>query len=105
MAMSSLPLAIHTAAQVRELDRYVIETLQTPGYVLMTRAGAAALSVMQRTWPTARRVLIICGPGNNGGDGYVLARLARASGFDITVATISDPARLKDDARRAYGDF
>lgn len=103
--MSSLPLAIHTAAQVRELDRYVIETLNVPGYTLMTRAGAAALVVMQRAWPTARRVLIVCGPGNNGGDGYVLARLARASGFDVTVATICDPARLKGHARRAYEEF
>lgn len=103
--MSSLPLAIHTAAQVRELDRHVIETLHVPGYTLMTRAGAAAFSVMQRGWPTARRVLVICGPGNNGGDGYVLARLARTSGLDVAVTTIADSARLKGDAGRAYDDF
>jgi hydroxyethylthiazole kinase-like uncharacterized protein yjeF len=103
--MSSLPLSIHTAAQVRELDRYAIESLGIPGYTLMTRAGAAALTVMQQTWPTARRVLIVCGPGNNGGDGYVLARLARAGGFDVSVVTIADVSRLKGDARRAYDDF
>lgn len=103
--MSSLPLSIHTAAQVRELDRYAIESLSIPGYSLMTRAALGALTVMQQTWPTARRVLIVCGPGNNGGDGYVLARLARAGGFDVSVVTIADVGRLKGDARRAYEDF
>ena len=103
--MSSLPLSIHTAAQVRELDRYAIESLSIPGYTLMTRAAAAALTVLQQTWPTARRLLIVCGPGNNGGDGYVLARLARAGGLDVSVVTIADAGRLKGDARRAYDDF
>src|SRR5690606_21121847 len=56
-------------------------------------------------WPEARTLLVVCGPGNNGGDGYVLARLARAARLRVTTTTICDPARLRGDAQRAYEDF
>ena len=75
--MSSLPVAVHTAAQVRALDRHAIDDLQIPSYTLMTRAGEAALGALRSCWPSAQRIAVVCGPGNNGGDGYVLARLAR----------------------------
>lgn len=103
--MSFLPRTIHTAAQVRELDRYAIETLGIPVYTLMSRAGAAALAVLKESWPQARSILVVCGPGNNGGDGYVLARLARLEGQHVTVVSVGDPTQLKGDARRAYEDF
>ncbi len=103
--MSSLPRALYTAAQVRELDRYAIETLGVPGYTLMSRAGEAALFALKKEWPQARSILVICGPGNNGGDGYVLARLARAHGFGVTTIAMGDPSLLRGDARRAYEDF
>lgn len=103
--MSHLPRAIHTAAQVRELERYAIETLGISGYTLMSRAGAAAFATLKQAWPEARTLLVVCGPGNNGGDGYVLARLARAARLRVTTTTICDPARLRGDAQRAYEDF
>src|SRR5690606_18373941 len=86
--MSHLPRAIHTAAQVRELERYAIETLGISGYTLMSRAGAAAFATLKQAWPEARTLLVVCGPGNNGGDGYVLARLARAARLRVTTTTI-----------------
>jgi ADP-dependent NAD(P)H-hydrate dehydratase / NAD(P)H-hydrate epimerase len=101
----SLPSAIYSAAQVRALDRYAIETLNIPGYALMRRAGAAALSALQRSWPQARRITLVCGPGNNGGDGYVLARLAREAHMEVLVMSVGDPARLRGDAARAHQDF
>jgi NAD(P)H-hydrate epimerase len=96
---------VHTAEQVRAMDRYAIEQLRIPAYTLMTRAGAAALRVLHECWPEARRVLILCGPGNNGGDGYVLARLARAQGVQVRVVALSDPAQLKGEALQAWRDF
>src|SRR5688572_29407591 len=103
--MSSLPVTIHTAAQVRALDRHAIEDLQIPAYTLMTRAGEAALSALRRCWPSAQRIAVVCGPGNNGGDGYVLARLARGQRLEVVAIGLHDPGGLQGDARRAHDDF
>jgi len=100
----TLPTAIHTAAQVRALDRFAIEKCGIAGYALMTRAASAALEVLRRRWPGVRRILVVCGGGNNGGDGYVLARLARANGLDATVVALAPRERLKGDALLAYDD-
>jgi ADP-dependent NAD(P)H-hydrate dehydratase / NAD(P)H-hydrate epimerase len=103
--MHTLPAGIYTAAQARELDRCAIERFDVPGYELMTRAGHAALNALRRAWPDARSLSVFCGPGNNGGDGYVVARLARAQGFRVHVVSLGDPAALGGDARRAFDDF
>jgi len=102
--MNPLPLNVHTAEQVRALDRHAVEALQIPSYVLMTRAGQAAFALVQACWPSARRIVIVCGPGNNGGDGYVLARIAREHGLDVDVMALAAPERLRADARRAWED-
>lgn len=99
--MSVLPTRLYTAAQVRALDRHAIEA-GIPSFTLMSRAGEAALRVLRSGWPAARRVIVVCGGGNNGGDGYVLARLARVDGLEAAVAALGDPGRLKGDARRAF---
>ncbi len=83
--MQPLPALIHSTATVRAADRYAIDVLGIPGYALMTRAGEAALGALRAQWPIARRMLVLCGRGNNGGDGYVLARYARAAGLGVTV--------------------
>jgi NAD(P)H-hydrate epimerase len=103
--MSNLPLAVYTAAQVRALDRHAIEVLGIPGYTLMTAAGDAASLCMRSYWPIAQRIVVLCGPGNNGGDGYVLARSAMARRLQVKVIALADPARLQGDARRAWQDF
>ncbi len=71
------PTAIYSAAQVRALDAWEIEKRRVPGFTLMTRAAEGALKILRARWPQAKRVAVVCGAGNNGGDGYVLARLAR----------------------------
>lgn len=101
----ALPVSLYSTAQVRALDTYAIETLGIAGYTLMQRAGEAALHCLRTRWPVAQRVAIVCGPGNNGGDGYVLARLARAAGLTVTVLAASPPDRLKGDAREASQDW
>jgi NAD(P)H-hydrate epimerase len=96
-----LPTAVYAASQIRELERLAPERDGIPSYELMTRAGAAALEVLRRHWPGATRVLVYCGPGNNGGDGYGLARDARAAGLDAAVVALVPTERLKGDAARA----
>jgi NAD(P)H-hydrate epimerase len=102
--MPDLPLGLYTAAQVRALDRHAIENARIPSYELMNRAGAAAFDVLRQSWPAARRILVVCGAGNNGGDGYVLARLAKLQSLDVSVAALTGPERLRGDARRAFDD-
>jgi len=103
--MHALSGALYTTEQVRELDRRAIEVFGIPGYELMTRAGHATLNALRALWPAARSVAVLCGPGNNGGDGYVVARVARAQSLRARVVAVTDPARLGGDARRAYDDF
>jgi NAD(P)H-hydrate epimerase len=98
-------IPLYTAAQVRELDRLAIEAGSIPGYQLMCRAGQALADCIARTWPAASKVCVLCGPGNNGGDGYVVARLLRAVGIDVQVLSLSDPDKLKGDAAQAAQDY
>jgi NAD(P)H-hydrate epimerase len=103
--MHPLPAGLFSAAEVRELDRRAIEQFDLPGYELMTRAGHATLNELRRRWPDARSLVVLCGPGNNGGDGYVVARIGRAQGLRVLVAAIADPAGLQGDALRAHEEF
>ena len=105
MVMSTMPADIYSVATVREMDRTAIEDLGIPGYTLMSRAGAAALCEAQRRYPDAGRWQIVCGAGNNAGDGYVLARLAASEGISVSVVALVDPVSLQGDAATAYGDF
>jgi len=101
----ALPVALYSAAQVRALDAYALERLGVPGYTLMKRAGEAALRYLRTRWPRAHRIVVLCGGGNNGGDGYVLARFAHAAGLAVTVMAVVPAGELKGDARQAFEDF
>jgi NAD(P)H-hydrate epimerase len=96
---------LYTAAQVRGIDSAAIDGLGIPGYELMSRAGRAIVDTALEQFPQARRWLVLCGPGNNGGDGYVAARLAQDAGVEIRVCSMVDPALLKGDAQKAYDDW
>jgi NAD(P)H-hydrate epimerase len=98
-----LPEALYRADQVRALDRRAIETHGIAGLSLMQRAGAAVFRLIRLRWPRARRITLVCGPGHNGGDGYVAARLARRAGFDPAVLYTGAPPATGDVAAvRAY---
>lgn len=99
-----LPLTLYRAAQVRELDRLAIQEHGIPGYTLMHRAGEEALWQLRQLWPGVARLLVLCGGGNNGGDGYVLARLAHLAKLPVQVLTLTDPQDLHGDAQRAWQD-
>src|SRR5438874_6549528 len=101
----ALPIALYSTAQVRALDAHAIEELGIAGYTLMKRAGEAALRYLRTRWPMAHRIVIVCGRGNNAGDGYVLARFAHAAGLTVTVLSAAPPEELRADARQAYEDF
>ena len=100
---ASLPLYDSRAA--RALDTRATALLGGDGAVLMQRAGQAAWEHLSRHWPAARRIVVVCGPGNNGGDGYVLARLAHRAGRVVQVLHLPDHVPQSGLAQRACTDY
>lgn len=96
--MRRLPNGLYRAAEVRELDRIAIEEFNIPGATLMTNAGMAAYASIREHWPRARKMVVMAGTGNNGGDGFVVARLALEGGYRVVVIQLGDPAKLSGDA-------
>ncbi len=102
LATTILPRELYLASQVQQLDRIAIDEFGTPGFQLMQRAGAACFEAMQSHWPEAKRLLVFAGGGNNGGDAYIVAGLAKEQGMGVHVLSLSDPENLKGDARTAW---
>ncbi|HKH16240.1 MAG TPA: NAD(P)H-hydrate epimerase, partial [Solirubrobacteraceae bacterium] len=86
------------AAQMRATDAWAIETRGVPSLELMERAGEGLARVVAAHVP-AGRIAVVCGKGNNGGDGFVAARLLRGAGRDVDVLTLSPAEALSGDAR------
>ena len=92
-----------TSQQSRMLDARVIERTPISGYELMCRAAQASLNVLDSHWPRAKSVVVLCGTGNNGGDGYVLARLLLERSDQLRVYGSADEGR--GDGARAKRDY
>ena len=99
--MEPLSQNIYSAAQVKELDRYAMEAFSISGNVLIERAGEAAFKLILKKWPDCRRLTVLCGTGNNAGDGFVIARLAVEQELAVTVLQIGDENKLQGDALAA----
>lgn len=100
--MNKLPAELYSAETVARLDQIAIRDYGIPGYTLMRRAGQAVLDALLQFYPDAKSVLVLCGAGNNAGDGYVVARLAQAQGLDVRVVSMIDPGKLTGDANQAW---
>ena len=97
-----LPVNLYSAEQVRELDRIAIEDFNILGYTLMHRAALFSYQKLKEKWPDAKSITVICGGGNNAGDGYVLAGLAKEEGKEVNVFHLLEPSTIKGDAATAY---
>lgn len=89
---------LYTGAQCRDLDRVAIDQHGIPGFELMQRAGRAAFNELLSRWPAARALSICAGKGNNAGDGYIIAGLAREMGMVVELVQLGDAAELSGDA-------
>jgi NAD(P)H-hydrate epimerase len=99
-----------TRDEVRELDRRAIEEFGVPGIVLMENAGRGAAELLMRLNPDRKPVVILCGPGNNGGDGFVIARHLDNAGWPVSVRVFAEVANgavpvLSPDAATNYTRF
>ena len=95
-----------TAAQMSAIETAAIESGAVTGLDLMERAGRGVVEAMFEEWPdlirTPQRAVVLCGPGNNGGDGFVVARLLTEWGWDVDLLLYGDPEKLPPDARTNY---
>lgn len=92
---------LYSAAETRALDQWAIQHTGVSGALLMSRAAAAALRQLLQRWPQPELLQVLCGTGNNGGDGYLLADQARRRGIPVQVLQVGDPAKISGDALRA----
>ncbi len=95
---------LYSAQQCRELDRIAIQESGIDSYALMCRAGQASVDVLRKQWPSKNNILVLCGSGNNGGDGFVLARLLDQLGLAVEVYCTVAVSALKGDALKACQD-
>jgi len=94
-----------TAAEMQACDRLTTERYGIPSFELMRTAAAAVADFALYQFPEAHRVTVLCGRGNNGGDGMVAARFLAVAGLEVTTVLLGAPDGLKGDAERAWRDL
>ena len=100
-------MKVATAEQMQELDRKCMEVYRIPGIVLMENAGRGATEVITNAFPDIqkKKITIIAGKGNNGGDGFVIARNLLNQGISVKVFLLTDPKSLRGDAEANFNIF
>ncbi len=97
-----LPRDLYRAEQVQQLDLLAINDFGISGFKLMQTAGAVCFDSLMEAWPQSRHLLIFCGAGNNAGDGYIIAGLAKEQGIAAEVVQLGSGEKLKGDAATAW---
>lgn len=100
-----LPQQAYSAKQVRENEVKVAHKLSLPMYKLMLRAGDAAFSLLMAKYKALTSIIVVCGKGNNGGDGFVVARLALQAGIKVKVLLLSNEGLVQGDAQTAMRQY
>jgi len=91
-------MKIVSAAEMREIDRVTSARFGVPSLTLMENAGTAVADFILENYPDCKRVCVVCGKGNNGGDGFVAARKLREAGREVAVLLLADPSELRGDS-------
>ena len=100
--MDVLPETLYRAADLRTAERRAVQQLGLAEGALMERAGRAAFALLRDHFPRTRRLVVVCGPGNNGGDGFVLAQLAKQAGLEVIALSPAQARNRKGEAAAAY---
>jgi hydroxyethylthiazole kinase-like uncharacterized protein yjeF len=95
-------MKIVTAAEMRETDRVTSERFGVPSLTLMENAGSAVAEFVTTHYPSAKRIGVICGKGNNGGDGFVAARKLHEAGKDVRMLLLAERSELRGDAAEMF---
>ena len=103
--MQNLPDKLYNVDSIVQLEQIAINQFDIPAYELMKRAGSAVFDVVKTRYLQQNKMLVLCGAGNNAGDGYVVARFGKQAGFDVHVVSLINPESLKGEALLAYNDW
>jgi NAD(P)H-hydrate epimerase len=93
-------MKIVSSSEMREIDHITAEKYAVPSLTLMENAGSAVARFALEQYPQAHRVTVVCGKGNNGGDGFVAARKLREFGKSVSVLLLAQPGDVKGDAKQ-----
>ncbi|HVH88817.1 MAG TPA: NAD(P)H-hydrate dehydratase [Terriglobales bacterium] len=93
-------MKIVTAAEMREIDRLTTDKHKIPSLMLMENAGTAVARFILRQYPDAKRITVVCGKGNNGGDGFVASRKLHEAGKEVTTVLLAAADDVKGDAAK-----
>src|ERR1700680_1967679 len=96
-------MKIVTAAEMREIDRVTSQRFGVPSLTLMENAGTSVAEFVIARYPSVERIGVICGKGNNGGDGFVAARKLNGTGKGVRIVLLADPSELRGDAAEMFG--
>ncbi|AYA05403.1 bifunctional ADP-dependent NAD(P)H-hydrate dehydratase/NAD(P)H-hydrate epimerase [Rahnella aquatilis] len=102
---ASLPHSVFSADWLRQAERQAAQETGISLFTLMQRAAKAAFLLAQREFPQTRHWLILCGHGNNGGDGFEVARLAKTAGISVTLLAVAGSKPLPEEAETARQDW
>src|SRR5271167_1670505 len=91
-------MKITTAAEMRDIDRATTQRFGVPSLSLMENAGSAIAQFILAQFGNANRIAVVCGKGNNGGDGFVIARKLHRAGRVVEVLLLASPSDLRGDA-------
>ena len=100
-----VPMQVLSAAEMQLCDRVTSERYGVPSLKLMRTAAAAVATFARRHFPRARRITVLCGRGNNGGDGLMAARMLAAAGLDVTTILLGPPEKMTPDAAEAWREL
>ena len=100
--MQNLPENLYSVDSIVRIEQTAINQFGIPAVELMTRAGKAVFDVIKNNELKHKNILVLCGAGNNAGDGYVVAKLAKQAGLNVSVISMIDPLTLKNEAALAY---
>lgn len=103
--MASLPHSVFAADWLRQAESQAAQETGISLFTLMQRAATAAFTLARGEFPAAKHWLVLCGHGNNGGDGYEVARLAKAAGIKVTLLAVESKKPLPDEAQTAAQDW
>src|SRR5579864_8450983 len=96
-------MKIVTATEMREIDRTTSQRFGVPSLTLMENAGTTVADFVVSKYPSADRIGVICGKGNNGGDGFVAARKLHGAGKGVRIVLLAAPSELRGDAAEMFG--
>lgn len=91
-------MKLYSAQRSQAIDKLAIQNANIPGILLMKRAGFFAFKTLESLWPNAKNIHIICGTGNNGGDGFVIAQYAALAGYKVSVIQLGNASKIQGDA-------